>query len=354
MVAKTSIAVNGLCLAIAISLVASSVAHRLASAANWDDDSWTSEDNDEATTFETDSRDWTDYGDEFGGGDRRGADFRNETDCQGETCNFRSTCGRAPLNRIATTRSSVKPFIVNGQDQVHGEWPSFAIVLGFLKKSRFHRCGGVLISDRHVLTAAHCIYEEGEKGFLMAAYLGSHKVYPAEDHSVVSLCYPSEFTKADGAHQGDNDWAVLTLGDTVKFNNYIQPACLPFEEAGQGKYQHCHFVGSGYTDLHADGKYMTSEVIQKMPVQQVPCTNSSSDAGTTGWCFTKSGSEGDACTGDSGGPILCIDPATKLWTVIGTLVSRKDSCDGSDPSGWTSSYTRLPKLLSTIKSTCKI
>jgi secreted trypsin-like serine protease len=47
--------------------------------------------------------------------------------------------------------------IIGGRPADPGEWPWMAAIL--VNNPNKAYCGGVLITDRHVLTAAHCVYQ---------------------------------------------------------------------------------------------------------------------------------------------------------------------------------------------------
>ena len=63
-------------------------------------------------------------------------------------CMFRAVCGRRSLNI-----TNVGPYVINGQWAARGAWP-WQIMLKLHGRSL---CGGSLINNRWVLTAAHCV-----------------------------------------------------------------------------------------------------------------------------------------------------------------------------------------------------
>jgi len=54
--------------------------------------------------------------------------------------------------------------IIGGEDAVRHSWPFLASIRILLNGESEHHCGGTIISDRHILTAAHCIFVHVELG----------------------------------------------------------------------------------------------------------------------------------------------------------------------------------------------
>ncbi|XP_037794678.1 proclotting enzyme-like isoform X2 [Penaeus monodon] len=111
---------------------------------------------------------------------------------------------------------------------VGGNWAEineYPWMVALLYKGHFY-CGGTLISDRYVLTAAHCI--EGVNVNNLRVMIGDHvRSFPIEtksrDYQAVYSVYHHEFNRSTYNH----DIGLVKLGQKVEYKWYSRPACLP-------------------------------------------------------------------------------------------------------------------------------
>lgn len=86
--------------------------------------------------------------------------------------------------------------------------------------------GGVLITDRHVLTAAHCTFKYNKQDFFVR--LGEYSFEMSNetrvrDMSVAEIRQHEDFDESTY----DNDISLLKLLQPILFNSYIWPVCMP-------------------------------------------------------------------------------------------------------------------------------
>ncbi|MPC46327.1 Proclotting enzyme [Portunus trituberculatus] len=140
-------------------------------------------------------------------------------------------CGRVPNTRTVTR-------IVGGQPADPQEWPWISALL---RPGDSQFCGGTLITNRHVLTAAHCITPSARTSVL--PLLNS---FNASDITVRLGEYTfdtnnetlhSDFTVASAKVHEEyddvtyhNDIAIITLERSTDFSNDVWPICLPAQD----------------------------------------------------------------------------------------------------------------------------
>nr|XP_005008608.2 transmembrane protease serine 6 [Cavia porcellus] len=152
--------------------------------------------------------------------------------------------------------------IVGGAVSSEGEWPWQAS----LQVRGRHICGGALIADRWVITAAHCFQEDSMASpALWTVFLGKVRQnarWAGEVSFKVSRLLLHPYHEED-SH--DYDVALLQLDHPVVRSATVRPVCLParshFFEPGQ----YCWITGWG---AQREGG-PTSNVLQKVDVRLV-------------------------------------------------------------------------------------
>ncbi|XP_039277632.1 trypsin-7 isoform X1 [Nilaparvata lugens] len=233
--------------------------------------------------------------------------------------------------------------IVGGKPTETNEFP-WMVRLSYF--NRFY-CGGMLINDRYVLTAAHCV--KGFMWFMIKVTFGEHDrcSQPAKPESrFVIRAITGDFSYLNF----DHDIALLRLNDRVPYTQTIQPICLPDDpaESYEGK------IGlvSGWGTLKEDGK--ASCVLQEVEVPVL----SNEDCRKTNYSDTmisdnmmcagyKEGLK-DSCQGDSGGPLIR-EREDKKYELIG-IVSWGNGCARA---GYPGVYTRVTRYVDWIKENSK-
>ncbi|XP_077287856.1 trypsin-1-like [Arctopsyche grandis] len=138
--------------------------------------------------------------------------------------NFIPFCGRRQIDHTE--------LILRGQNTRPGDWPWHVALYGRnrnVTNPLSYRCGGSIVSDKAILTAAHCVTtSEGDKlpRNALLAMAGKYNLNK-RDKSVQELRLSSVILP-DGFDRNNlrNDIAILRLRTRIIFNQYVQPICL--------------------------------------------------------------------------------------------------------------------------------
>ncbi|KAL3886432.1 hypothetical protein ACJMK2_026424 [Sinanodonta woodiana] len=203
-----------------------------------------------------------------------------------------------------------------------------------------HLCGGTLIDQNWIVTAAHCF--EGMSGDYWTVALGVHdmsQMYTANIHrtSVISVhgSYDSQ--------TNENDIAMMKLDRPVDLSGmHIRPACLPSESADFTN-RVCTVTGWGAT--HTGGSSTRYMLEVDVPIISNDMCEYYLGRGTVHYSnicagYTQGGK--DACQGDSGGPLVC--KVGDSWALAG-IVSWGYGCGQRNAPGV---YTRVASFISWI------
>ncbi|XP_059425469.1 mast cell protease 4-like isoform X1 [Carassius carassius] len=236
-----------------------------------------------------------------------------------------------------TFTARVNVGIVNGTEAIPHSRPYMVSIQNYFK----HICGGFLISDEFVLTAAHCW-----KGYpeILTVVVGAHDFRKSEDSYRVEV-------KSYIPHQycpfcSDwNDIMLLRLQKKVKLTNNVNWISLPKKCEDVKMNTLCSVAGWGRLRMKG------------------PSSNCLREANTTTInhkvCKCKWGSEyfqasqmicaygdGGSCIGDSGGPLVCGNTAVGVTSFVSS-----EGCNSPErPNVYTKISSYLPWIYQIIRN----
>ncbi|XP_063592006.1 serine proteinase stubble-like [Penaeus indicus] len=251
---------------------------------------------------------------------------------------YEDVCGR-PFTRT--------PRIVGGKRASFGQFPWQASVRVWRKSSNIHACGGSVLTNQWVVTAAHCVHKERTDE--VTVVLGEHDLetidepYDFIESRVEAIIRHPNFDSTTFEY----DIALLRLRDPVAFQPNILPVCLPKDDddlVGEMA------VATGWGRLSANGPLPS--VLQKVEVPIVSNAKCIEMFLTTGRkeyipdifvCAGYKEGKRDTCDGDSGGPLVVFREG--VWTLAG-ISSWGKSCAKPNLPGV---YTRVSKYRTFIQ-----
>ncbi|XP_017770207.1 PREDICTED: chymotrypsin-1-like [Nicrophorus vespilloides] len=200
--------------------------------------------------------------------------------------------------------------IVNGSDAHKGEFP---YIVSLQRRGR-HICAGSILDEKHILTAAHCVYRKPPSGFTIqygTIWLGTIKNIIDVEDIIVHEDY-------DPYNGHKNDIAILKLEDAIEFSDDVQPTVLP--KAFQEVHPESESVLAGWGYEKSGGR--AQRYLQRVNL----VVFSNDECEDLNCCYADrayhlcSGVHGGGkgqCSGDSGGPLYSNDVQVGIvsWSI---------------------------------------
>lgn len=226
----------------------------------------------------------------------------------------------------AQPQSPDTPAIIGGEEAQSGAWPWMVALVHADNAVADLFCGGSLIDETWVLTAAHCTYTSTDallQPDAVDVVIGRHTLSDTDGQrlDVVRIIRHPLYT----GNNFDNDIALLELATPAASApiSFIDAAMLQFETAARPMM----VTGWGTKD---DGEL--SNVLRQVEVPLVARDDCRLSYGIFNDEVTdnmvcagfKAGGK-DSCQGDSGGPLMTFDSDAAIWRQVG-IVSWGDGC----------------------------
>ncbi|KAG3256842.1 chymotrypsinogen B isoform X1 [Ictidomys tridecemlineatus] len=220
--------------------------------------------------------------------------------------------------------------IVNGEDAVPGSWPW---QVSLQDKTGFHFCGGSLISENWVVTAAHCGVKTSDLVVAGEFDQGSDE----ENVQVIKIAKVFKNPKFSMLTVR-NDITLLKLATPARFSQTVSAVCLPDANDDFPAGTQCVTTGWGKT------KYNAIKTPDKLQQAVLPLVSTADCKKSWGSKITDvmvcAGANGvSSCMGDSGGPLVC--QKNGAWTLVGIVSWGSGTCSTTTPAV----YARVTALM---------
>ncbi|XP_041979584.1 serine protease persephone-like [Aricia agestis] len=240
--------------------------------------------------------------------------------------------------------------IVGGSVASPGEFPHMAALAYKREEGYLFQCGGSLISESFILSAAHCVDTldmiKPEFARLGTVLLGSRDFNDTTDTRVTDIYLFPEYKRISKYH----DLALLRLEKPVRFTEDLSPICL-YTSISDPEIP-LMVTGWGRTDFKRDDG---SEVLLKARISAVAVSKCREHYDAyrrlpdgvipAQICAGDQNGLKDSCQGDSGGPLQVLNSDDSRYRLVG-ITSFGRGCGSPVPGV----YTRVAHYLDWIET----
>uniref|UniRef100_A0A182WQM2 CLIP domain-containing serine protease n=1 Tax=Anopheles minimus TaxID=112268 RepID=A0A182WQM2_9DIPT len=261
---------------------------------------------------------------------------------------------------------SVNTRIIGGETEVPGQFPWMARLAYRNRTSGrvTYRCAGSLITNRHVITVAHCVTNLIDELQLVNIRLGDLECNAVTDTRCSARYQDFAIDRIIPHESYDtpkyaNDIALIKLRETTETYNIISPLCLPTDQYAPYALnltgQMGIIAGWGSTSNRSNTPSPTLQWLRLPIVDTVGCANayarysvnSRNPIIVSDNQMCAQGQENrDACQGDSGGPLMNEAISTRdRFVLLGLVSFGPRTCGVSNFPGV---YTRISSYIDWI------
>ncbi|XP_020793266.1 chymotrypsin-like protease CTRL-1 [Boleophthalmus pectinirostris] len=226
--------------------------------------------------------------------------------------------------------------IVNGENAVSGSWPW---QVSLQDGSGFHFCGGSLINQYWVVTAAHCRVSPNYHRVILGEYDRNYNGEPIQIKTISrAISHPYY-----NSNTFTNDITLLKLSSPAQMTSRISPVCLASSSTSIPSGTICVTTGWGRTGTTSSPRYLQQTSLPLLSPAQCKQYWGQNRINDAMICAGASGVS--SCQGDSGGPLVC--QSGGVWSQVGIVSWGTSNCNVYAPAV----YARVSYLRSWIDQT---
>ncbi|XP_041959286.1 chymotrypsin-like protease CTRL-1 [Alosa sapidissima] len=252
-----------------------------------------------------------------------------------------ASCFALVVSALGCGVPSIKPQvsgynkIVNGENAVSGSWPW---QVSLQQSNGFHFCGGSLINQYWVLTAAHCRVSASHRVVLGEHDRGS-SAEPIQVKSIAKVISHPYYN----SNNFNNDITLLKLSSPAQLTSRVSPVCMASSSASFPAGMRCVTTGWGKTGSTSSPRILQQTALPLLSTAQ--CRQHWGSNRITDAMICAGASGVSSCQGDSGGPLVC--ESGGVWSQVGIVSWGTSNCNVRSPAV----YARVSYLRSWIDQT---
>ncbi|KAJ3593854.1 hypothetical protein NHX12_006188 [Muraenolepis orangiensis] len=228
--------------------------------------------------------------------------------------------------------------IVNGEEAVPHSWPW---QVSLQQSNGFHFCGGSLINENWVVTAAHCNVRTYHR-----VIVGEHDKGRMSSEKVQILKPVQVFTHPEwNSRTINNDISLIKLATPAILGTNVSPVCLAGTSDVFAPGMKCVTSGWGLTRYNAPNTPNKLQQAALPLMSNEQCKRSWGGSMISDVMICAGASGATSCMGDSGGPLVC--EKDNMWNLVGIVSWGSSRCSTSTPAV----YARVTELRSWVDRT---
>ncbi|KAJ0056789.1 hypothetical protein NL108_017698 [Boleophthalmus pectinirostris] len=219
--------------------------------------------------------------------------------------------------------------IVNGEEAVPHSWPWQVSLQDY---TGFHFCGGSLVNENWVVTAAHCGVTTSHR-----VVLGEHN-RDSNSEAIQDMKIGRVFKNPSyNPYTINNDITLIKLASPAQLNTRVSPVCVANAGDNFPGGMMCVTTGWGLTRYNAND---TPPLLQQAALPLLTNDNCKNYWGSkiTNLMICAGANGSSSCMGDSGGPLVC--QKSGAWTLVGIVSWGSGTCTPTIPGV----YARVTEL----------